>query len=155
MAKPDSNYKRVRRPRDKEPVIEALRNPKHGAFSEIRDVLVFAAALGYARDRRVPFEKTGEQIRWETAIHRRGTETLVALLAVATSDDKEVLEDSRFPEQIRAFEEFANGGLEILAGILNKSARSARDEVLELVQRELRPPTGDDALIRLAESAQW
>lgn len=155
MTQGSDDFRRIRRPKDKEAIIDLLRDKNSGAFDEIRDVLVFAAALGYARGQRVPFDKAGESIRWETATNRRGTEMLVGLLAIASTEDKEVVRDQRFSEQILAFEEYANGGLAIIGALLNKTTRSTRDEILDLVQADLRPPTGDDALISLAEGAAW
>jgi dnd system-associated protein 4 len=155
VARGSDDFRRVRRPKDKEAVIDLLRDKRHGAFDEIRDVLVFAAALGYARGQRIPFDRAGESIRWETATNRRGTEMLVGLLAIASTEDKEVVQEQRFSEQILAFEEYANGGLAIIGGLLNNSTRSTREEILDLVQADLRPPTGDDALISLAEGAAW
>jgi dnd system-associated protein 4 len=131
--------RRVRRPRDKEEVIQRLLATQEGPFGEIRDVLTFAAALGYKHNRKVPLTATGEAIRWETAKNRRGTEPLVGMLALASSEDGEVVADDRFDEQIRFFEEYANGGLEILGEILNRSPRLAREVVLELVQADLQP----------------
>src|SRR4051812_16300685 len=121
--------RRVKRPRDKEETIQRLLVAKEGPFPEIRDVLTFAAALGYKNDKRVPLQAAGEAIRWETAKNRRGTDALVGMLALVGSDDREVVGDGRFEEQIEIFEEYANGGLEILSDLLERSPRLARDVV--------------------------
>jgi dnd system-associated protein 4 len=132
-----ASSRRVRRPKDKEAVIQRLIDGTEGPFGEIRDVLTFAAAFGYAAGRRDPFESSGEAIRWETFKNRRGTEILVAMLALAGSEDPGVVSERRFEEQIRIFEEYANGGLTLLEEALEQSPQQARDAVLSLVQNEL------------------
>lgn len=140
--------RRVRRPKDKEKVIQAVLATKEnpGTFGEIRDVLTFAATLGFRHKRRTPFTATGEQIRWDTFTNRYGTEDLVGMIAVGASDDREIVADDRFDEQILIFEEYMNGGLEYLDALLQKSKQFPRDAILELVQTELAEQAGDDPL---------
>lgn len=129
--------RRVKRPKDKEELIQRLVGGPDGPFSEIRDALTFAAALGFKEGRRKPFTGSGGEIRWETFKNRRGTEQLVGMLAVAEKD-RDVVADNRFADQIEVFEEYANGGLEVLEETLGRSPhRRPRDVVLELVQNEL------------------
>lgn len=128
--------RRVRRAEDKDGVLRQLVDD--GPFQAFRDVLVFAAALGYYNDRREPLGKTGEAIRWDVLVNRRGTETLVNMLgAVASTAGPEVLAEERFDERIAIFEEYANGGLEILRSELARSAGSPSDVVSKLVREAL------------------
>lgn len=136
--------RRVPRPGDKEEVIQRLLVTKDGPFTEIRDVLTFAAALGYQEGRRIPLTSRGEAIRWDTFKNRRGTEQLVGLIAVGGSEDREIVADSRFDEQIEAFAEYANGGLEVIRERLNQSHRLAREVILEMVQDSLTEERHDD-----------
>src|SRR4051794_21625265 len=129
--------RRGKRPKDKEELIQRLVGGSEGPFSEIRDVLTFAAALGFKEGRRVTFAGSGGDIRWETFKNRRGTEQLVGMLAVAEKD-RDVVADNRFADQIEVFEEYANGGLEILQETLGRFPhRRARDVVLEMIQNEV------------------
>jgi dnd system-associated protein 4 len=139
----------VRRPKDKDPVITRLQ--EDGVLKEIRDVIAFAAALGFSLGRRVPFTEAGEPIRWETFTNRRGSEALVNMIAaasIADTDDIEILSPSRFSDRVLIFEEYANGGLieleQRLAGV-----RTNSEVVLGLVQEELAQPEDRDELEKL------
>lgn len=137
--------RRVRRPSDKQEVMDELTS-EDGPFVALRDVLVFAAALGYSRGRRVPFTSSGEPIKWDTMCNRRGTEDLVNMLCVAdASEDPQILEDDRFEERILLLEEYANGGLEILKHELDRSVVDVSECVLKVVRGALGPPSAMDA----------
>lgn len=136
-AQATANLRRVRRPKDKEELIQRLVGGPDGPFGEIRDALTFAAALGFKEGRRVEFTGSGGDIRWETFKNRRGTEVLVGMVAVADRD-RDVVSENRFAEQIGVFEAYANGGLEFLQELLARFPhRRPRDLILELVQNEL------------------
>ena len=137
--------RRVRRPSDKQDVLDEL-SGEDGPFEALRDVIVFAAALGFSRGRTVPFDATGEPIRWDTMCNRRGTEVLVNMLSAATAaDDPQVLEDSRFEERILVFEEYANGGLEILKSELGRSVVDPSELILKIVREASGPSIALDA----------
>lgn len=144
-------YRRVRRPKDKEELVERLRDDKRGAFREIRDVLVLAAALGFEKDRFVPFEVAAEQIRWETFTNRYFSEELVKMVAVAHSEDKEIASADRQPEQLEIFEGYINGGLEVLNEELSaRSTEDPLDVLVDLIAAGGEHRRGVDVLIDLA-----
>lgn len=136
--------RRLSRPRDKDDLLQQL--TEDGPFDEYRDVLVFAAALGWHERRRVALAAKGEPIRWEVATNRRGTEALVNMIAAVESGDPEILAEARFEERLTIFEEYANGGLEILRALLATEPRPAVDVVLELVQRVSRANRARDVI---------
>src|SRR5262245_21809888 len=110
--------RRVRFAKDKVEIIKELVASEQttGPFRLQADVLAFAAALGATR--RFPIElgeATTEPIRQEV-FDRQGYDTLINLLAVHHADDPLVLADSDEMEdrRITIFEEYANGGLQIL-----------------------------------------
>jgi dnd system-associated protein 4 len=124
--------RRVRRPKDKEPVLTALVNePEGGPFTTFREVLVFAAALGVASNRRVPFEPTSEPIPWEV-FGNTATPTM-DMIAAVTTEEPEILGDDRIDDRLTIFEEYANGGLEIIRERLANDPRPALDVVLDIV----------------------
>src|SRR5262245_40328851 len=125
------SVRRVRRPSDKSALLDQLTH--EGPFEAYRDVLGFAASLGFFHGRRVPFEKTAEPIAWETFTNRQGNEMLVDMIAAAVVDDVNILSGDAFEERLRIFEEYANGGLEILQERLSNSRRSAADAVHDLI----------------------
>lgn len=109
---------RVRRPQRHEVLIKELL--EEARFPAMRDVLLFAAALGYSANRRVSFEKSGEPIRYEILVNEAQADAFVSMLAAVTMrDDPEILDAARLGERIAIFEEYANGGLELLQEKIN------------------------------------
>jgi dnd system-associated protein 4 len=131
-----SDY-RVRRPADKETLIARLQGEDIKLFPTLKDVLVFAAALGRARERPASFTATGESIRLEVFTKDAGVELFMQALAVlAYPEDPQVLAESRTGDRIRVFEEYANGGLEILQGMLNARQQVGDDDTIHALVAE-------------------
>ena len=123
---------RVRRPDKHETLIQALKDD--AGFPALRDVLVYSAVIGFEQGRRLPFDKSGEPIRYDILLGSPYAETIVNMLAATCHpDDAEILDDSRLGERIRIFEEFANGGLEFLQGQINTQYGSRDDLIRSLV----------------------
>lgn len=150
-AEVSDGYRRVRRPKAREELIADLRDEKRGAFREIRDVILFAGALGFARGRFEEFTDSAEPIRWDTWTNRTYTEELVRLIAVAHADDKGIAAADRQGEQIAIFEGYANGGLSVLAeAIRDAPTLTPLEVVLDLVALTKTESQGVDAIIDLA-----
>jgi dnd system-associated protein 4 len=149
---------RFRRPAEHEELLSLLTG-KDGPFRSNYEALMFAAALGRRRERRVPFEKSGEMIRYALIENRPYGDVLVDLIAAAeTPDDAKVLSDERLGERLRIFEEYANGGLHWLQGEIN--TRGSRDLVAivsSLVLDALMPAEGkdDDPLEDMLDALEW
>jgi len=122
---------RVRRPERHEVLIQQMRND--GGFPAMRDLMLFAAGIGFAQERRIPFDKTAEPIRYEILINDALAEPFISMLAaVAKEGDPEILDATRLSERITIFEEYANGGLEYIQEQVN-----VRREPLDVVVRSL------------------
>lgn len=148
-------YRRVRRPKDKDELIAELRDENRGAFREIRDVILFAGALGFERKRYEEFTESAEPIRWETWTNRAYTEEMVRLIAVAHTDDKDIAAADRQAEQIAIFEAYANGGLAVLGEALRAApTMTPLEVVLDLIAQTKSGSTGVDAIIDLAGGAE-
>lgn len=110
---------RIRVAKDKADLVKALSasDDSTGAFQTYVEVLVFAAALGAKRLHRVPLagiSKDLEPIRRELFSHKY--DIVINLLAVFASQNHQILADDDHldDERVKIFEEYANGGLEIL-----------------------------------------
>ena len=104
---------RVRRPAEFEVLIQQLKD--EAGFPTMRDVLLFAAGVGLSTNRRAPFERSGELIRYETVTADVFGDAFIAMLAAVTCEgDPEVLDGARITERVLIFEEYANGGLEYI-----------------------------------------
>ncbi|TJY69478.1 DNA phosphorothioation-associated protein 4 [Arthrobacter sp. CAU 1506] len=136
MTSPQTDV-RARRPQDHAVLIEVMQ--LEAGFPTYRDVLLFAAAVGWNQDRRVPLNGTGgEGIRIDVLTNPLYSDSLISMIAVnAVSDDPEILDAARLEERIRIFEEYANGGLEYIQEQINTRHQTAALVVLEVVTTAL------------------
>lgn len=104
---------RIRPPRDLEPVLDSLKDD--GFFETKQKALMFAAAVGYALERRKdrlgdPLEAYGEGIRLDY-FENPGDARFIDLVAITVKADLQVLGESSQPWRIEQFEKFAHSGL--------------------------------------------
>ncbi|MBE9230897.1 DNA phosphorothioation-associated protein 4 [Cuspidothrix issatschenkoi LEGE 03284] len=128
---------RIRVAKDKADLIKALISSDggNGPFKTFADVIIFAAALGVKYKKRVPFEEVSKRepspIPQEQFIVR-GYDIIINLLAVIETTDIQVLsfhDEQNYEIRNHIFEEYANGGLEILHGEL-RGAVDYTDRIL-------------------------
>lgn len=113
-----SSFRRVRRARDKEDIIERLAKKGDSIFSDIWQLLVFACALGLSQKRRVPVTDydTGRSIDFTYFAGATAWPGIIHLIGLVESADPHILdpEQDKMDFRIQLFEEYANGGLEIM-----------------------------------------
>ncbi|MEV0312279.1 DNA phosphorothioation-associated protein 4 [Nonomuraea fuscirosea] len=147
---------RFRRPAEHEELLNAL-TAKDGPFRAMVDALMFAAALGCRKGRREPFDKPGDGIRLALMEGRQYGDVLIDVIAAAeVRDDPKILGDDRLSERIKIFEEYANGGLLYIQGIINESgSRDLTAIISNLVMDALvAPPKQEDTVSELIQIAQ-
>jgi dnd system-associated protein 4 len=114
---------RVRVAKDKAELVKAIATAQErdtAPFETYADAIAFAAALGAKRKRRSPLKEISNREPAPIALEvfiSRGYDRLIKLLAVTATQDVKILlpTDPTCEEQrVRFFEEYANGGLEIL-----------------------------------------
>jgi dnd system-associated protein 4 len=113
---------RVRVAKDKAELVQALVdfNGATGPFQTYADVLIFAAVLGAKWYRRVSLGaiSTAEPAPISLEIFvSRGYDAIIKLLAIADTQDPQVLSAYHFhaeARRVQILEEYANGGLEAL-----------------------------------------
>ncbi|ASU34248.1 hypothetical protein [Mucilaginibacter xinganensis] len=96
-------------------------------FQHMWELFVYAAILGFMRDRRKPIDKQHKPFRWLNIgnTHQRN----LLILAVSKYDSLELLQDKE--ELKKMIEEYANGGLSIMnQEIKNNPSAYAGLEVL-------------------------
>ncbi len=112
-----------------------------GPFQTYADVMVFAASLGIKRKKRVPLEEVakkdpspiGIEVFWS-----RGYDSVIKLVAIADSKDINILsptDEKAEANRVEIFEEYANGGLEVLEDELRGSVDYA-DRILLMLMAE-------------------
>jgi dnd system-associated protein 4 len=116
-------------------------NNNTSPFQTYADILVFAAALGAKRKKRVTLgtisQKEPAPISLEV-FASRGYDAMIRLLAIAETQEPKILSSydiNAEEERVLIFEEYANGGLEILREEL-KGAVDYTDRLLLILSAE-------------------
>ena len=113
---------RIRVAKDKADLVKSLvvGHDTTGPFQTYADAIAFAAALGVKRKKRSPLgiiaKKEPAPIGLEVFISR-GYDLEIKLLAIAETQEAKIISsfaENSEEERIHIFEEYANGGLEIL-----------------------------------------
>ncbi|MBS3695250.1 hypothetical protein [Rhodococcus qingshengii] len=128
---------RARRPKQHEALMISLQQEAN--FPAFRDILLFAGAVGFAQDRRVPFTATaGDPIRYETLIIPAFADALIGMIAANVVDtDPEIMDSDRLHERVTIFEEYANGGLEYIQELVNTRKQPVALIVLDVMTSAL------------------
>lgn len=127
---------RVRRPADKEKLIARLAGDSPDApFPSIRDLFVFAAALGRVEGKSVPIAASSDDpVRLELFQRESGHELIIQMIAALEhQDDPEILGEDRVADRVAIFERYVNGGLEIIQAHLDANRPARDDDALQLL----------------------
>jgi dnd system-associated protein 4 len=144
----------IRIAKDKADLVVKLKEEPTTPFETYADVMVFAASLGYSRNKLIPFEgaaKKPESIRANT-FSSRGYDTAINLLGISHTKNQSILgsDDESNNEKIRIFEEYANGGLEIIQDRL-RGSMDYLDTILLLLASERNKSQQDDREFDLSD----
>jgi len=124
---------------------------KTGVFPTFKDAMVFAAALGCRRGSRKEFKKSSEPI--DLNVFRGDFDrTIMNILAIEEWDDPKMIAPSNEAARVLCFEEYANGGLEIMKREIWDGKQDWREGLLSLVQREEEKHRILDDITGLADS---
>ena len=90
-------------------------------FATIRELICFSAVLGYQMGKKspIPDTKRGADVMIEEFV-RNDSVDLIYLIAVADTGDTEILKSGPDSDMVSIFEEYVNGGFEILKGWLQQ-----------------------------------
>ena len=99
-----------------------MQHPQVGRtiFPSMRELMCFAAVLGYESDRKRKLKEKTFEIDSRNFMNSQQAQDLLYLVALAHSKDVETLREEREDEMIEIFEQYAQGGLEILQGWLRE-----------------------------------
>jgi dnd system-associated protein 4 len=110
----------IKRERRHEEMVKLLAERNHpdakgSVFGSMRDLLTFAAALGFRERRKRPLD--GDTIEIPARIFENRPETLdlMSIIAVLENRDPEKLGPDQDDTITHIFEEYANGGLDIIS----------------------------------------
>ncbi|WP_297481810.1 DNA phosphorothioation-associated protein 4 [uncultured Photobacterium sp.] len=111
---------RVRRPELYDVLLNKLvREDK--IFSTLANALVFAASVGFKKQLKLVFTDSGEPIRlsvfdWDQDI------PFMYALALAHSNQIEMMREDYFEQVVSIFEEYANGGLSFIESVYDSAS---------------------------------
>lgn len=116
--------------------VQKLPGTDRQLFPTIRELLCFAALLGYSEKRRLPLDKDAgvEDVSYQQ-FERGDAEDLTYLIALAETKDPEVLKDGEESKCAEIFEEYANGGLQIMREAMLRGGGEYPDrDILEILK---------------------
>ncbi|MEH2249891.1 DNA phosphorothioation-associated protein 4 [Nostoc sp.] len=110
---------RIRVAKDKAEFVKSLVASKDttGPFQTYVEVMVFAAALGVKYKKRIPLDVISKDLSPLRQDYFTSSFTLlINLLAITETENIKILDDDNVADEqrIHIFEEYANGGLEII-----------------------------------------
>lgn len=135
--------------------MSSLTQGSESVFDNYVELMCFCACLGYAKKNSKSFDSSAEPIAW-SVFESRGKDAVVNLVAAVASDDYDIVAPDRFAEKLGIFESYANGGLEILGQLIDKSPKTAFDVVRELVlEAQVIPSSSKDSIDEFAKDLSW
>ena len=135
---PNINRSRIHEDMVQRLAMQKLPESDRSLFPTIRELLCFAALLGYSERRRIPLDKDKgvEDISYQQ-FERGNAEDLIYLIALAETKDPEILKDGGESNCAEIFEEYANGGLQIIHEAMLRGGGEYPDrDILELIKEQ-------------------
>ncbi len=132
---PNINRSRIHEDMVQRLAVQKLPDANRTLFPTIRELLCFAALLGYSENRRSPLDKAAgvEDVSYQQ-FERGDAEDLIYLIALAETKDLEVLKDGEESRCAEIFEEYVNGGLQIIHEAMLRGGGEYPDrDILELL----------------------
>lgn len=117
-----------------------------GVFRDTRELVAFAAGLGYRKDQSLPVTANGREIKLSAleAIEKGGSQVLCSI-AVAKAGDVDILSPERAVERAEILEGYVNGGLEYISGISGEE--TALETIVSIIKSEHAPQDNIDEVI--------
>ena len=114
---------RIKVAKDKAKLVKALRagDGSTGPFQTYAEAVTFGAAFGFKQNRRVPFTESSRRDPDPIPGDQFKNRVLMDLIAVTATHDPKILQNTEDLNQAKAkiFEEYVNGGFELLERQLN------------------------------------
>ena len=113
----------VKRSKAFEATLQKLGGKEASMFPTLREALTFCAMLGYKERRRVPLDPNAgtEDIAGAQYQLNDAVDALFAL-ALAEAKTSDILRPDREKECVQIYEEYANGGLELIQSWIDRFA---------------------------------
>ena len=132
---PNINRSRIHEEMVQRLAVEKLPDAEQSLFPTIRELLCFATLLGYSEKRRIPLDKTKgvEDVSYQQ-FERDDAEDLIYLIALAETENADLLKEGEEGHCAKIFEEYANGGLQIIGDALRRHGGEYPDrDIMEML----------------------
>lgn len=128
----------VKRERNHEALTQRLTISGTTIFSYLKDLMVFAAMVGYSQNERVPLKGETIEISLDTYSSDQ-KDGFIYLLGLVETRNGICLKNDNLRETVKVFEEYCNGGLYIITNWLdeNPSDPIGLDTLLDKVFQKL------------------
>jgi dnd system-associated protein 4 len=113
----------IKRSKQFEPLVRQLAESGHSEvgrpiFPTMRELICFAAVLGFEKQRKKDLDHATIEIDGRTFENHQQSIDLIYLISLADERDVEILREDKEDAAISIFEQYAQGGFEILASWL-------------------------------------
>jgi len=113
----------VKRSKSFEQTLQKLGGKDAKMFATLREALTFCAILGYKERRRLPLaSNVGTEDIAAAQYWDNEAVDMIFALALAESKDSDVLRPERERDCVQIYEEYANGGLELVQSWIDRFA---------------------------------
>jgi len=112
-----------------------------GIFNNNKDLFLFAVSLGYKYERKIPLKKRENEIPLSVFQKSKDNLDYIDLIALGHTKDVYILDwndDEVVDKKLTILEEYANGGLEIIEERLFNNNTDVYDNLLQLLNNELK-----------------
>lgn len=113
----------IKRSKQFETLVRQLAETNHSEvgrpiFPTMRELMCFAAVLGFEKQRKKPLEQATMEIDGRTFENHQQSLDLLYLIALADAKDADILREENEDKALDVFEQYAEGGFEILSSWL-------------------------------------
>lgn len=124
----------IRRPKQYEQMFTDMCTSKAGkqVFLSYKDMLIFAACLGYSQGKMKQFDSSSEPVSMHI-FKGEFDEAVFNCIGLAATEDPSIMGEAKEKERVRIFEEYACGGLEIIKLRIHESPTDWENALIALV----------------------
>lgn len=113
----------IKRSKQFETLVRQLAETNHpeagrAIFPTMRELMCFAAVLGFEKQRKKPLGQATMEIDGRTFENHQQSLDLIYLIALAEARDAEILREDNEDKALETFEQYAEGGFEIMSSWL-------------------------------------
>ncbi len=101
-------------------------------FLSYKDMLVFAACLGYSQGKKIPFDSSSEPVGMHI-FKGEFDEAVFNCIGLAETEDPTIMGEQKEKERAKIFEEYACGGLDIIKHRIRDSPNDWETALVALI----------------------